>query len=126
MWGRSADVLEECHALQRRLSDSADKDKDLRLEKVDLQEALIKSEEERLEIAKALIDFQVEHNQSVAEAERTKFDLEKRVLELETQVRRGIPAGFAERSNLCLTFLFSRFSSAISPPLKKNRLSRRR
>ena len=48
---------------------------------MDLQEALIKSEEERLEIAKALIDFQVEHNQGIAEAERIKFDLEKRVLE---------------------------------------------
>ena len=82
--------MEECHALQSRLNDSTERDKELSLEKVDLQEALIKSEEERLEIAKALIDFQVEHNQGIAEAERTKFDLEKRVLELETQVGRDL------------------------------------
>ncbi|QDZ21481.1 kinesin [Chloropicon primus] len=96
---RSADVLEECHALQSRLNDSAERDKEVSLEKVNLQEALIKSEEERLEIAKALIDFQVEHNQGIAEAERTKFDLEKRVLELETQVvEREVKEGEHERA----------------------------
>ncbi len=98
---RSADLLEETHAMQHRLNDSAKSDQELVEEKVQLQESLIKSEEERLEIAKALIDFQVEHNQGISEAEKLKFDLEKRVLELETQsVEREVKEGEQERAKV--------------------------
>jgi len=49
--------------LQHRLSEGARLEKERGKEKVALQEALITSEEERLEIAKALIDFQVSHEE---------------------------------------------------------------
>ena len=51
--------------LQHRLSEGARLEKERGKEKVALQEALITSEEERLEIAKALIDFQVSHEEQL-------------------------------------------------------------
>ena len=68
-------------------------------EKLRLQEALIASEEERLQVAKALIDFQVEHNLAIGDAESLKFELEKRVLELEADVvAREVEEGESRRA----------------------------
>jgi len=78
-----AGLEEEKRALQRRLQALAGSDKDLLDEKEELQAAMVKSEEERLEIAQALIELQVEHNQLQEEFESTKFTLEERIIELE-------------------------------------------
>lgn len=43
------------------------------------------SEEQRLEVARALIDFQMEYNEAKAHFEANKFELQQRIMELEAQ-----------------------------------------
>ena len=55
-------------------------------DKHDAQRDLVKSEEERLEVSKGLIEFHIEHVKKTEEAETTKFVLESRVIELEAEL----------------------------------------
>ena len=55
-------------------------------DKHDAQRDLLKSEEERLEVSKGLIEFHIEHVKKTEEAETTKFVLESRVIELEAEL----------------------------------------
>ncbi|MEW5296845.1 MAG: hypothetical protein WDW36_000096 [Sanguina aurantia] len=78
-----ATLLEEKQALAARLMKLRDAGSGDAREKADVQEALIRSEEQRLALAKALIDFQMEYNDAKAEWEDGRFELESRILELE-------------------------------------------
>ena len=60
-------------------------DKENLPEKEELQAALIRSEEDRLEIARALVEVQLEANEAALEAEKTRHDLVERVHELEAR-----------------------------------------
>mmetsp|Transcript_8871 Transcript_8871/g.29172 ORF Transcript_8871/g.29172 Transcript_8871/m.29172 type:complete len:1235 (+) Transcript_8871:44-3748(+) len=84
-----AELAEEKEALLHRLNKMHEADDALLQEKEQLQTALIKSEEERLEIARALIDLQVENNAVQSEMENAKFTFEQRILELEGQLLSG-------------------------------------
>ena len=70
-------------ALQIRLNEQHEEKKAYLEEKAEFQEALIKSEQERLEVSRALIDLEVDYNSLDTEFEATKFKLEQRILELE-------------------------------------------
>ena len=78
-----AGLAAEGRALKARLAKLKDAGTDELREKAELQEALIRSEEQRLEVARALIDFQSEANARAQDAEAARFALERRVLELE-------------------------------------------
>jgi hypothetical protein len=52
----------------------------------EMQQALIASEERRLEIGRALIEFKIEHNQAEQAAEEAKYELEQKVLDLEARL----------------------------------------
>ena len=77
-------------------------DKENIAEKEELQAARIRSEEDRLEIARALVEVQLEANEAALEAEKTRHDLVERVHELEaraiaSEVRvKGAEQGFGE------------------------------
>ncbi|GBF93794.1 hypothetical protein Rsub_06126 [Raphidocelis subcapitata] len=70
-------------SLSARLAKLKDAGADELQEKADLQEALIRSEEQRLAVSRALIDFQMEAVEAARDHEAARFALEQRVLELE-------------------------------------------
>lgn len=51
-----------------------------------MQQALIASEERRLEVGRALIEFKIEHNQFEQAAEEAKYELEQKILDLEARL----------------------------------------
>lgn len=55
-----------------------------------LQEALIASEEKRLSVSRALLDFKMEHNESLESHERVQYDLTEKILELEARLAQSI------------------------------------
>ena len=100
--GDKAELLAEKEALLERLQRLNGMDKENLAEKEELQAALIRSEEDRLEIARALVEVQLEANEAALEAEKTRHDLVERVHELEaraiaSEVRvKGAEQGFGE------------------------------
>jgi hypothetical protein len=83
--GDKAELLAEKEALLERLQRLNGMDKENLAEKEELQAALIRSEEDRLEIARALVEVQLEANEAALEAEKTRHDLVERVHELEAR-----------------------------------------
>ena len=81
-------------------------DEDLR-EMAALQEALITSEEARLEVGRALVDFRLEHNAALASAETVRYELQQRILDLEGRLAQGLvhqarsPAACLRSQPLC-------------------------
>eukprot|EP00775_Hariotina_reticulata_P004745 gene4745-4995_t len=71
-------------ALMARLAKLKDAETDELREKAELQDALVRSEEQRLEVSRALIDFQMETNEAKQDWANSKFALEQRILELES------------------------------------------
>ncbi|WIA20274.1 hypothetical protein OEZ85_006107 [Tetradesmus obliquus] len=71
-------------ALAARLARLKESGADELREKAELQEALVRAEEQRLEVSRALIDFQMEANEDKQAWANTKFQLEQRILELES------------------------------------------
>jgi hypothetical protein len=55
-----------------------------------LQEALIASEEKRLSVSRALLDFKMEHNEALESNERIQYDLTEKILELEARLAQSI------------------------------------
>jgi len=100
--GDKAELFAEKEALLERLQRLNGMDKENLAEKEELQAALIRSEEDRLEIARALVEVQLEANEAALEAEKTRHDLVERVHELEaraiaSEVRvKGAEQGFGE------------------------------
>ncbi|KAI8465646.1 MAG: P-loop containing nucleoside triphosphate hydrolase protein [Monoraphidium minutum] len=78
-----AALAAEKGALQARLAKLKDAGTGELREKAELQEALIRSEEQRLAVSRALIDFQMEVNEGKQAWEGERFSLEQRILELE-------------------------------------------
>ena len=81
--GDKAELLAEKEALLERLHRLNGMDKQFLAEKEELQAALIRSEEDRLEIARALVEAQLESNEAALEAEKARHELMERVHELE-------------------------------------------
>eukprot|EP00891_Asterochloris_glomerata_P006625 jgi/Astpho2/6625/Aster-x1385 len=54
-------------------------------EKKSLQDQLITSEEQRLEVSQVLLDFQLEHNHAKEDFENQKYALEQHILQLEAK-----------------------------------------
>ena len=48
-----------------------------------IQEALIASEEQRLEVSRALLDFKLENNKAMESAETVQYELQQKIIELE-------------------------------------------
>ena len=100
--GDKVELLQEKEALLERLQRLNGMDKENLAEKEELQAALIRSEEDRLEIARALVEVQLEANEAQLAAEKTRHDLVERVHELEaraiaSEVRvKGAEQGFGE------------------------------
>ncbi|KAF8055598.1 SYP52 [Scenedesmus sp. PABB004] len=87
--------------LAARLAKLKDAGTDELRERGELQEALVRSEEQRLEVSRALIDFEVETNEARAAWAKERFALEQRILELESgrlehHVRREDHAALAD------------------------------
>lgn len=55
-----------------------------------VQKALISSEERRLQVGRALLDFKLEHNTTVQQAEEEKYELRQVIIDLEGRVAQGI------------------------------------
>ena len=70
--GDKAELLAEKEALIERLQRLNGMDKANLAEKEELQKALIASEEDRLEIARALVEAQLEANEAALQAEKTR------------------------------------------------------
>ena len=83
--GDKAELLAEKEALLERLQRLNGMDKQFLAEKEELQAALIRSEEDRLEIARALVEVQLEGNEAALEAEKERHELIERVHELEAR-----------------------------------------
>ena len=83
--GDKAELLAEKEALIERLQRLNGMDKANLAEKEELQKALIASEEDRLEIARALVEAQLESNEAALQAEKTRHELVERVHELEAR-----------------------------------------
>ena len=83
--GDKAELLAEKEALIERLQRLNGMDKANLAEKEELQKALIASEEDRLEIARALVEAQLEANEAALQAEKTRHELVERVHELEAR-----------------------------------------
>ena len=81
--GDKAELLAEKEALLERLHRLNGMDKQFLAEKEELQSALIRSEEDRLEIARALVEAQLEANEAALDAEKTKHELMERLHEYE-------------------------------------------
>lgn len=64
-----------------------------------LQEALIASEERRLGVSRALLDFKMEHNEALESNERIQYDLTEKILELEARLAQS--AVNKVRARLC-------------------------
>ena len=76
--------MEEERRRQRQLIAQREEAEETSLQaREELQEELLRSEEKRLEVSKALIDLQLEHTQMQEELEETRYRLEKRIIELE-------------------------------------------
>ena len=56
----------------------------------ELQQALIASEERRLQVGRALLDIKLEHNNALQEVETQKYELQQKVLDLEGRVAQGL------------------------------------
>uniref|UniRef100_A0A7S3VM07 Kinesin motor domain-containing protein n=1 Tax=Dunaliella tertiolecta TaxID=3047 RepID=A0A7S3VM07_DUNTE len=78
-----AALVEDKAALQGRLMQLRDAGTDELVDKTNLQEALIKSEELRLALANTLVNTQMEFNDLEGSWINEKHDLEKRIVELE-------------------------------------------
>jgi hypothetical protein len=83
--GDKAELLAAKEALNQRLQRLNGMDKANLAEKEELQKALIASEEDRLEIARALVEAQLESNETALQAEKTRHELVERVHELEAR-----------------------------------------
>ncbi|KAG2485692.1 hypothetical protein HYH03_015577 [Edaphochlamys debaryana] len=81
----NAALVEEKEALQARLSKLYQAEEGDLQEKVDMQNALIQSEEQRLQLSRALIDLQMEMNEAKQEWEAAKHALEVKLVEAEAQ-----------------------------------------
>jgi hypothetical protein len=55
-----------------------------------LQQALISSEERRLQVGRALLDFRIEHNTALQGEEEQKYELRQKVIDLEGRVAQGL------------------------------------
>jgi chorismate mutase len=55
-----------------------------------LQQALISSEERRLQVGRALLDIKLEHNNALQEVEEQKYEMQQKVLDLEGRVAQGM------------------------------------
>ena len=55
-----------------------------------VQKALISSEERRLQVGRALLDFKLEHNTALQQAEEEKYELRQVIIDLEGRVAQGI------------------------------------
>lgn len=80
----AAQSSQEIEVLQKRLRNKHTDEQEQMVEKSDLQEALIKSEQSRLEVNRAMIDLQLDFNSLETEAESQKFELEQRIIHLES------------------------------------------
>ncbi|GAX79109.1 hypothetical protein CEUSTIGMA_g6549.t1 [Chlamydomonas eustigma] len=78
-----ASINQEKQALQARLSKLRDAETGDLQERAELQDALIKSEEMRLALARTLVDAQMDANEKEGEWAAEKLELEKRIAELE-------------------------------------------
>jgi len=87
--GDKAELLTEKEALLERLHRLNGMDKQFLAEKEELQAALIRSEEDRLEIARALVDAALEANAAALEAETARHRLAERVHQLEQRAVAG-------------------------------------
>ncbi|GIL90779.1 hypothetical protein Vretifemale_18508 [Volvox reticuliferus] len=81
----NAELREEKQALQARLHKIHKAEAGDLQEKQELQEALIQSEEQRLQLARALIDFQMEYNEARQDWETIKYELETKLIETEAR-----------------------------------------
>ena len=79
----AAQAAQEIEVLQKRLRNKHTDEQDQMVEKSELQEALIKSEQSRLEVNRAMIDLQLDFNSLETETETQKFELEQRIIHLE-------------------------------------------
>ena len=52
----------------------------------EMQEALIASEEKRLEVGRALLDFRLEHTDALQAGEEARYELQQKVLNLEARL----------------------------------------
>jgi hypothetical protein len=55
-----------------------------------IQQALISSEERRLMVGRALLEFKLEHNNALQAAEEEKYELQQKLLDLEGRVAQGL------------------------------------
>ena len=69
------------------MRDTVDEDQQ---ELASLQEALIASEEQRLEVCRALLDFKMEHNSFLQSSETIQYELQQKIIDLEGSLTQGI------------------------------------
>ncbi|GFR45897.1 hypothetical protein Agub_g7353, partial [Astrephomene gubernaculifera] len=81
----NAELVEEKQALQARMQKLYQSEEGDLEDKKELQEALIQSEEQRLQLSRALIDFQMEFNEAKQEWETAKHDLEVQLIEADAR-----------------------------------------
>ena len=87
--------LDEKQKIAQKLSEIREKYNDLVKSKADLQNELIKSEEEKLEISKALVELQIENTRLLEVLQNEKYDANNRLLNAENDI---INAGVKEES----------------------------
>lgn len=89
--------IDEKQKMAQKLSELREKYNDLVKGKADLQNELIKSEEEKLEISKALVELQIENTRLLEVLQNEKYDANNRLLNAENDI---INAGVKEEQSM--------------------------
>ena len=79
-------LREDNKTVYNKLQEFRDKFNELVNSKGSLQEQLLKSEEEKLKISKALVDLQIENNDLVERSEADKYELVTKLLNAENDI----------------------------------------